>query len=82
MGIDSNSNDDNKLDWSHLEYPEDQYVWIGDLSGFEVVLHHDCLWLMHRCTWHMRLSISDGFLGNLVVYAKEHRQETCKEYMK
>jgi hypothetical protein len=81
MGIDSNIDDDNKLNWYHLEYPKEQYIWVGDLSGFEVVLYQDALWLLHRCGFERRL-FNSAFMGNLVEMIKDHRQETCKEYMK
>jgi hypothetical protein len=62
-------------------HPENEMVWIGDLSGFQVEEVNDIsVMLTHRCGFALILYDSDKYLGNIILKALEHRKETCVPY--
>lgn len=54
----------------------EDYVWLGDLSGYEVQPDgpgaEATLYLRHRCGWTRELHPADCYVGNIVTITREH----------
>lgn len=64
-----------------MTYPPDEMVWIGDLSGFEIVRYDDGdVYLVHRCGAEWPVDPPGAaYLGNLIVnHIRPHRAEGCR----
>lgn len=59
------------------EQEEEAYVWLGDLSGYQLEPRDDGdeLVLTHRCGWEYELPMADWYLGNIVVATRRHPLE-------
>jgi len=51
------------------------YVWLGDLSGFEVETDDsDFVFLTHRCGWSEVIDDSERYLANIVTRVVQVRK--------